>query len=70
MIQITLKADDDSNKSELLIDAQEDNVGFTVIDEKGQSDFSMTFDEWELTKQFIDGQLKQAVGMPASDKRN
>jgi hypothetical protein len=55
MVSIHLK--DLNAKADLTIDSQNGDIGITVIFEGKQLDFDMTFDEWELTTNFLKAQL-------------
>jgi hypothetical protein len=54
--------------AEMLIDCQDDNVDFCILQTDGkQNDFTLNFDEWQLLKAFIDQQMSTRLTQRAPD---
>lgn len=62
MLQLSLQsAKGNDGKAEMFIDYQSESIGFTVIHENKQFDFSIEKEEWEQFKNFIETAMKQDV---------
>ncbi len=54
MLQLTVFENTPNGGAELFIDYQSESIGFTVIHDKDQFNFSIEREEWEQFKGFIE----------------
>ena len=60
MLQLSLQsATGNDGKAEMLIDYQSESIGFTILHENKQFDFSIEKEEWEQFKMFVETAMKR-----------
>lgn len=70
MLQLALQSENgNSGKAEMFIDYQSESVGFTVIHENSQFDFSIEKEEWEQFISFIETAMKKDIKTVAANER-
>jgi hypothetical protein len=62
MLQLSLNSENgNSGQAQMYIDYSEGSIGFTVVHQDKQFDFTMEEEEWEQFKSFIEQSMKRDV---------